>query len=62
MAFAQLILMGWNSEPDSARGWALVFLEGFLKERVRRVASCRVVLVRANWFNSAKGVGLLQIQ
>jgi hypothetical protein len=35
---------------------AFLFLEGSLKERVRRVASCRVVLVRASWIISTKGV------
>jgi len=50
------------NEPDSSRGWALVFLEGFLKERVLRVASCRVVLVRASWFISAKGVAYGQAE
>jgi hypothetical protein len=33
-----------------------VFLEGFLKEGVLGVARCWVVLVRASWFISTKGV------
>ena len=43
-------------EPDSSRGWALVFLVGFLKERVLRVDGCGVALLREGWFNSTKGV------
>ncbi len=43
-----------KQKPDSARGWALVFLLGPCEGQTE--TGCRVVLLRESWFISTKGV------
>ena len=56
LTFPWLRVVKCEQEPDSSRGWALVFLEGFVKERVRRVASCGGSSLEGDLIFKAKGV------